>query len=220
MAIVFLFAFLCLSVTISNYNDHYYNLLSGVMDLRMASIISTLKDYESCAVEISINSDLQSYLSTLKDNNDALRITTSNSIRTVLSKQVSGYGNVNTVVVVPADKSAGVFQTLNNALDPSAYMALVDKLKDTDHKMWITDYCDEGRLIYVCRINRVKNVKLDTIGYVLIDVLVQGALSQAVMKNRTCRQHCNFRHFQHSNFPDWKRHGFPAFWKKVLSKRN
>ena len=26
-----------------------------------------------------------------------------------------------------------------------------------------------------------------------------------------CRQHRNFRHFQHSNFPDWKRHGFPAF---------
>jgi UDP-N-acetylglucosamine 2-epimerase (non-hydrolysing) len=35
-----------------------------------------------------------------------------------------------------------------------------------------------------------------------------------------CRQHRNFRHFQHSNFPDWKRHGFPAFWKKVLFKRN
>ena len=26
-----------------------------------------------------------------------------------------------------------------------------------------------------------------------------------------CRQHRNFRHFEHSNFPDWKRHGFPAF---------
>ena len=35
-----------------------------------------------------------------------------------------------------------------------------------------------------------------------------------------CRQHRNFRHFEHSNFPDWKRHGFPAFWKKVLFKRN
>ena len=34
-----------------------------------------------------------------------------------------------------------------------------------------------------------------------------------------CRQHRNFRHFEHSNFPDWKRHGSPAFWKKVLSKR-
>ena len=34
-----------------------------------------------------------------------------------------------------------------------------------------------------------------------------------------CRQHRNFRHFKHSNFPDWKRHGSPAFWKKVLSKR-
>lgn len=29
--------------------------------------------------------------------------------------------------------------------------------------------------------------------------------------NCDCRQHRNFRHFQHSNFPDWKRHGFPAF---------
>jgi len=37
---------------------------------------------------------------------------------------------------------------------------------------------------------------------------------------KTCRQHRNFRHFEHSNFPDWKRHGFPAFWKKVLFKRN
>jgi hypothetical protein len=35
-----------------------------------------------------------------------------------------------------------------------------------------------------------------------------------------CRQHRNFRHFQQSNFPDWKRHGFPAFWEKVLFKRN
>ncbi len=26
-----------------------------------------------------------------------------------------------------------------------------------------------------------------------------------------CRQHRNFRHFEHSNFQDWKRHGFPAF---------
>lgn len=37
---------------------------------------------------------------------------------------------------------------------------------------------------------------------------------------KQCRQHRNFRHFQHSNFPDWKRHGFPAFCEKVLFKRN
>lgn len=56
-----------------------------------------------------MNSDLQSHLSILKDNNDALKITTSNSIRTILSKQVSNYINVNTVVVIPADASTGVF---------------------------------------------------------------------------------------------------------------
>ncbi len=51
-----------------------------------------------------------------------------------------------------------------------------------------------------------------------IDILVhEEDLETAVA---TCRQHRNFRHFEHSNFPDWKRHGFPAFWKKVLSKRN
>ena len=64
-----------------------------------------------------------------------------------------------------------------------------------------------------CEFFPMEAVKTNVVGTdnVLTACINAGVRKVICLSTDKCRQHRNFRHFEHSNFPDWKRHGFPAF---------
>ncbi len=168
--VLFFFTIILLSNTIRSYNDHYYDLISSLLNVNTDTVIAELKNYEKVAADIVVNDSIQSLLSEAKDSSSQLRITTSNTIRNVLSQNSLRLSSLNTIVVVPVDKSTAVVQSTASKMPPSEYLAMVDRLDDSEHGKWLTTYCSESHLIYVCRVNRLENVKLDTIGYIIFDI--------------------------------------------------
>lgn len=168
--VLFVFSIIVLTNTIQNYNEHYYRLISSLLNVNTDTVIAELKNYEKVAADIVINDSIQSLLSETKDNNSSLRITTSNTIRNVLSQNALRLNSLNTIVAVTADKSTAVIQSTAANFLPSEYLAMIEELEDSEHGKWLTTYCSRSHLIYVCRVNRTDKFKLDTIGYLIFDI--------------------------------------------------
>ncbi len=176
IVIILLFSSIMLLNTIRSYDAHYYRLVSSFLKLGTDTIVADLKNYEKVAADISINDSVQAILSDVKDSGTQLRMTTASSIRNILSQNALRLNNLNTIIAIPADKSTVVIQAaINKGEDDylsimNKYLLLADALDENEHGKWITDYCSNGHLMYVCRINRIANVKLDTIGYLVLDI--------------------------------------------------
>lgn len=176
IVIMLLFSSIMLLNTIRSYDEHYYRLVSSFLKLSTDTIVSELKNYEKVAADISINDSVQSILSEIKDSGTQLRMTTASTIRNALSQNALRLNNLNTIIAVPADKSTVVIQAAINKGEEdylsfvNKYLLLADVLEENEHGKWVTDYCSTGHLMYVCRINRIANVKLDTIGYLIFDI--------------------------------------------------
>jgi len=168
--VLFFFSIIVLTNTIQSYNEHYYRLISSLLNVNTDTVIAELKNYEKVAADIVVNDSLQSLFSEAKDNNSSLRITTSNTIRNILSQNALRLSSLNTIVAVPVDKSTTVIQSTASNFLPSDYLGMIDELGDAEYGKWLTSYCSRSHLIYVCRVNRLENLKLDTIGYLIFDI--------------------------------------------------
>lgn len=171
MLVLIIFAIFAFASVIRSYNEHYYALLSDIMSFATGSITAQLDTVEKTSVDIIVDDSIQKTLSDLKDSGNPIRGTKVTSFQYFLSQLAKRFSSLNTLVIVPFDRSACIIQSRANNLSSDDYLEISYKLENSNmQSMWITDYSPSSRLVYATKINRKENISLDTLGYFMVDI--------------------------------------------------
>ena len=179
ISLMTVFSIISIYHIISTYNYTLFQSVTNVLTYTNYDITKQLNGYERLSGLILKDTRIQEILSNVKDS-DTLYTEEYNELYYELSTYLKEYTYINCISLY-SDKAEIIVQ--NKAASP-----LNDELKEDIEKklasgkgmeIWVTEYCEERGLILAREIRRMKEIKLDHLATLIINIDTPGLMEAA-----------------------------------------